>query len=65
MPAAAGFYADTMGRPGLPPGVYFRLLLIGLEALKGDRVGRHSLRVNQKYRITFLWGEGGHADEVI
>jgi plasmid maintenance system killer protein len=29
------------------------------------RVGRHSLRVNQKYRITFLWGEGGHADDVI
>jgi len=25
----ATFYADTMGRPGLPPGIYFRLLLIG------------------------------------
>jgi transposase len=25
----ASFYAETMGRPGLPPGVYFRLLLIG------------------------------------
>jgi hypothetical protein len=25
----ARFYADTMGRPGLPPGNYFRLLLIG------------------------------------
>src|SRR5205809_3724043 len=25
----ASFYAATMGRPGLPPGVYFRLLLIG------------------------------------
>jgi transposase len=23
------FYADKMGRPGLPPGRYFRLLLIG------------------------------------
>src|SRR5258708_39521229 len=23
------FYAKTMGRPGLPPGIYFRLLLIG------------------------------------
>jgi len=22
-------YAATMGRPGLPPGIYFRLLLIG------------------------------------
>jgi transposase len=25
----ASFYAEMMGRPGLPPGVYFRLLLIG------------------------------------
>jgi len=25
----ATFYAPMMGRPGLPPGCYFRLLLIG------------------------------------
>ena len=25
----ASFCAETMGRPGLPPGIYFRLLLIG------------------------------------
>lgn len=25
----ASFYAETMGRPGLPPGIYFRPLLIG------------------------------------
>ena len=25
----ASFYAETMGRPGVPPGIYFRLLLIG------------------------------------
>ena len=25
----ATFYAETMGRPGLSPGIYFRLLLIG------------------------------------
>jgi transposase len=25
----ATFYADTMGRPGLSPGIYFRLQLIG------------------------------------
>src|SRR4030095_3348018 len=24
----ATFYADTIGRPGLPPGIYFRLLMI-------------------------------------
>ena len=34
-----------------------------LEALKGDHVGRHSMRVNDQYRITFRW-ESGHAHEV-
>lgn len=34
----AGFYAETMGRPGLLPGRYFRLLLIGyLEGIDGER----------------------------
>jgi transposase len=32
------FYAETMGRPGLPPGIYFRLLLIGyFEGLDSER----------------------------
>ena len=26
-----------------------------LEALAGSRKGRHSIRVNQQYRITFRW----------
>ena len=34
-----------------------------LEALKGDRAGTFSLRVNAQYRITFRY-EGGHADNV-
>lgn len=34
----ARFYADRMGRPGLMPGRYFRLLLIGyFEGLDGER----------------------------
>jgi transposase len=34
----AGFYAETMGRPGLPPGAYFRLLLIGyFEGIDAER----------------------------
>jgi transposase len=34
----ASFYAETMGRPGLPPGVYFRLLLIGyFEGIDSER----------------------------
>ena len=34
-----------------------------LEALKGDRAGRHSIRVNDQWRICFRWHEGS-ADDV-
>ena len=34
-----------------------------LEGLKGDRSGRHSIRVNEQYRLTFRW-EGNHVYEV-
>lgn len=34
-----------------------------LEALKGDRAGSFSLRVNNQYRITFRF-EDGHAHDV-
>lgn len=34
-----------------------------LEALKGDQHGRHSIRVNDRYRITFRF-ENGNAHEV-
>ena len=34
-----------------------------LEALKGDQLGRHSIRVNDQYRLTFRW-EGNNAYEV-
>ena len=34
----ATFYADTMGRPSLLPGIYFRLLLIGyFEGIDSER----------------------------
>jgi proteic killer suppression protein len=29
-----------------------------LEALKGDRKGQHSIRINQQWRICFVWREG-------
>lgn len=34
-----------------------------LEALRGDRAGQHSIRINDQWRICFLWSEGG-ADKV-
>lgn len=33
-----------------------------LEALKGDRNGQHSLRINQQFRICFRWTEGEAKD---
>jgi len=33
-----------------------------LEALKGDRAGQHSIRVNDLYRICFVWTEQGPKD---
>ena len=34
-----------------------------LKLLRGDRAGRHSVRVHDQYRLTFRW-EKGHALEV-
>jgi proteic killer suppression protein len=33
-----------------------------LEALKGDRQGQHSIRINDQYRICFRWTEPGPAE---
>ena len=30
-----------------------------LEALKGDRAGQHSIRINNQWRICFVWSDGG------
>ena len=34
-----------------------------LEKLVGDRAGQHSIRVNDQYRICFVWTDSG-ADDV-
>jgi toxin HigB-1 len=34
-----------------------------LEALKGDRKGQHSIRINDQWRICFTW-KGGDAHDV-
>jgi proteic killer suppression protein len=39
----------------IPPGNW-------LEALKGDRAGQHSIRINDQWRICFNWQEGGPAN---
>jgi proteic killer suppression protein len=30
-----------------------------LEALSGDRAGQHSIRINQQWRICFVWTDTG------
>ena len=49
---------ETAGRLGdlrVPPGNQ-------LEALKGDRAGQHSIRVNDQFRVCFRWTEAGAED---
>jgi proteic killer suppression protein len=29
-----------------------------LEKLRGDQAGRHSVRINDRFRVTFRWKEG-------
>ena len=33
-----------------------------LEALQGNRAGQHSIRVNQRWRICFIWTPAGPED---
>ena len=33
-----------------------------LEALRGDRAGQHSIRINDQWRICFRWYEGNAYD---
>ncbi|MDK2742898.1 MAG: type II toxin-antitoxin system RelE/ParE family toxin [Nitrospira sp. BO4] len=33
-----------------------------LERLKGDRVGQHSIRINDQWRICFVWTADGPDD---
>lgn len=35
-----------------------------LEALKGNRAGQHSIRINNQYRICFIWSEGAEQVEI-
>ncbi len=48
--------ADSLNDLRVPPGNR-------LEPLKGDRAGQHSVRINDQWRICFVW-RGGDAFEV-
>ena len=52
---AAGAIEDLR----LPPGNH-------LEPLRGDREGQYSIRINEKWRICFVWKDGdAHDVEVV
>jgi proteic killer suppression protein len=37
-----------------------------LEALRGDRAGEHSIRINGQWRLVFIWREdGAHGVEIV
>jgi toxin HigB-1 len=43
----------------VPPGNH-------LEALKDDRKGQHSIRINDQWRLCFVWqGDGAHRVEIV
>jgi proteic killer suppression protein len=44
--------AQTLDDLRVPPGNR-------LEALRGDRQGSHSIRINSQWRICFRWQDGG------
>jgi proteic killer suppression protein len=44
--------ARVIGDLRVPPGNR-------LEALKADRLGQYSIRINDQWRICFVWDEGG------
>jgi len=48
--------ADVLSDLRIPPGNR-------LEALKGDRIGQHSVRINDQYRVCFRWTRAG-AEEI-
>ena len=41
-------WAEELHQLALPPGNR-------LEALRGDRRGQHSIRINDQYRVCFFW----------
>jgi proteic killer suppression protein len=47
--------AVALGNLKVPPGNQ-------LEALRGDRAGQHSIRVNDQYRVCFKWRDGNAFD---
>lgn len=48
-------YAGDLNDLRVPPGNR-------LEKLSGDRAGQHSIRINEQYRVCFVWDDGDAYD---
>jgi proteic killer suppression protein len=48
-------YAERLGDLASPPGNR-------LEALKGNMIGYHSIRINDQWRVIFRWTDAGPMD---
>ena len=48
-------WSSVLGDLRAPPGNK-------LEALKGNRKGQHSIRINEQWRVCFRWGDEGAMD---
>jgi proteic killer suppression protein len=44
--------AEVLADLRIPPGNH-------LEALKNDRAGQHSIKINDQWRVCFVWTDGG------
>jgi len=47
--------ASALADPRVPPGNR-------LEALHGNRAGQHSIRIGERWRVCFVWKDGGAED---
>jgi proteic killer suppression protein len=52
VPPCVCFRVDALGELAVPPGNR-------LEPLRGDRIGQHSIRINDQWRICFEWTDAG------
>ena len=50
--------ARVLGDLRVPPGNR-------LEMLRADRLGQHSIRINDQWRICFEWNDGAHNVEIV
>ena len=64
MPSSARLFGSSIPPSGTPNDLLILAALPGnrLERLRGDREGQYSIRINDQWRICFVWQEGDAYD---